>query len=422
MPLQRNDEKYRIAKEKGYKSTKDGDIIGLRGYKLKGKTNNKGYKLFSVTISGGVNLTLLFHRFIAYEKYGEELFEEGIVARHLDGDCTNNSWDNIAIGTQADNMQDIPKHEVYKKAKRVGELIRKYDYEKIRDYYKENNHHMTLEHIRENFNATCESTIAYILDTDPDIERNINGRKYDYNAVIDYYNSDGVSVESVKEKFGIISSQHLYNILENDPNFERPSTYKYDYEAIIQYHRENPDVELKEIAKIFNVEHRSTISTILNTDEELSKNNRRIKYDYEAIRNYYIENEPIALSEVGKKFGCTGGTVARIIDSDPNINRKARKYNYKAIQDYYFNNKNATNEEIAEKFGVKNGGNVSYILNKDPRYNKEKRNTKKYDYKAIAEYYDNNDVTQQEVADRFNIKSFSMVKYILDKQGVKIRK
>jgi hypothetical protein len=37
-------------------------------------------------------------------KYGDLLYEEGTVVRHLNGDPGSNAWDNIAIGTMSDNM------------------------------------------------------------------------------------------------------------------------------------------------------------------------------------------------------------------------------------------------------------------------------------------------------------------------------
>lgn len=49
------------------------------------------------------------HRLVAYIKYGNAALRKGIDTRHLNGDKLDNSWDNIAIGTRSDNMQDMPK-------------------------------------------------------------------------------------------------------------------------------------------------------------------------------------------------------------------------------------------------------------------------------------------------------------------------
>lgn len=58
-----------------------------------------------VVIPGIGNLRL--HRVIALLKFGDECFKPGIVCRHYpDPDPGNCSWDNIQIGTDADNNSD----------------------------------------------------------------------------------------------------------------------------------------------------------------------------------------------------------------------------------------------------------------------------------------------------------------------------
>lgn len=46
---------------------------------------------------------------VAYMKFGDKIYEHGMVVRHLDGNHFNNCFDNIEIGTQTDNIMDIPK-------------------------------------------------------------------------------------------------------------------------------------------------------------------------------------------------------------------------------------------------------------------------------------------------------------------------
>lgn len=66
----------------------------------------------------------MVHQLQAYQKYGDLLFNDGIVVRHLNGVPTDNSWDNICIGTHSDNMLDKPKYvreRVALKATRVNQ-------------------------------------------------------------------------------------------------------------------------------------------------------------------------------------------------------------------------------------------------------------------------------------------------------------
>ena len=46
------------------------------------------------------------HRVVAYKKYGDVMFEKGVVVRHLDGDKRNSSPGNLILGSRSDNSQD----------------------------------------------------------------------------------------------------------------------------------------------------------------------------------------------------------------------------------------------------------------------------------------------------------------------------
>lgn len=41
----------------------------------------------------------MIHRLQAYQKFGDKIYEDGIVVRYLNGDRYDNSYDNIGIGT-----------------------------------------------------------------------------------------------------------------------------------------------------------------------------------------------------------------------------------------------------------------------------------------------------------------------------------
>lgn len=93
---------------------KDGILYGVRGKprKLYKKIQADGYITYTFGVGyGGKVLTLNVARVVAYQKYGAALFKEGIVVRHLNGDTSNFSEDNIAIGTMSENMMDVPKEK-----------------------------------------------------------------------------------------------------------------------------------------------------------------------------------------------------------------------------------------------------------------------------------------------------------------------
>lgn len=93
------------AYNKGYRITEKGDVLGVRGRKLSPRIQY-GYKKFCTRLESGERYIVNYHRLQAYQKFGDKMFEEGIVVRHLDGNSSNNSWYNIAIGTESDNSMD----------------------------------------------------------------------------------------------------------------------------------------------------------------------------------------------------------------------------------------------------------------------------------------------------------------------------
>jgi len=97
------------ANKRGYIVNKDGIVYGLNGNILKLSKTNKGYLSFNMRLNKLSNPTRIFvHRLQAYQKYKDELFNYGMVVRHLDGNSLNNRIDNIAIGTHHQNMMDKP--------------------------------------------------------------------------------------------------------------------------------------------------------------------------------------------------------------------------------------------------------------------------------------------------------------------------
>lgn len=100
---------------KGYRIDDQGNVINPKGKQIKcfvdGK-NGKPYLCFSFKDIRIKNYAkkVLVHRLQAYQKYGDKIFEEGIVVRHLDSNSFNNKKDNIVIGNQKENNLDKPKN------------------------------------------------------------------------------------------------------------------------------------------------------------------------------------------------------------------------------------------------------------------------------------------------------------------------
>lgn len=103
------------AYEKGYKINEEGKPLNPKGKELKGHVNSKGYLEIGIRYNN-VKGNLDVHRFQAYQKFGDKIFEEGIQVRHLDGNQLNNKLENIEIGSAFDNTMDKSPETRYKVA------------------------------------------------------------------------------------------------------------------------------------------------------------------------------------------------------------------------------------------------------------------------------------------------------------------
>jgi len=112
-----------FAIRKGYRVLPDGSVVAPSG-KLRKTGNKNGYRSFCVNADGEYGYVLV-HRLLAWQKYGDRIFEAGIEVRHKDGDPSNNNWDNILIGTHSQNMMDVPEQQRLEKAAKAAKARRK---------------------------------------------------------------------------------------------------------------------------------------------------------------------------------------------------------------------------------------------------------------------------------------------------------
>lgn len=95
------------AYNKGYRITDVGDIISPKGRILSKCIDKKGYYRITIRIDGSI-VSIPIHRLVAFQKFGHDMFGDGIVVRHLNGLPTDNSVQNISIGSYSENAMDMP--------------------------------------------------------------------------------------------------------------------------------------------------------------------------------------------------------------------------------------------------------------------------------------------------------------------------
>ena len=131
----------------------NGELVSPRGKVLKCTITNAGYKKSTVYLNKK-NRPFDLHRFVAYIKYGDAIFRENIVVRHLNGNRLDNTYENISIGSILENMDDC---------KRLGKkrgFNKKYNTNDIYNLHKKG---FSYRQIMNTLNVSSVSTVGKIV-------------------------------------------------------------------------------------------------------------------------------------------------------------------------------------------------------------------------------------------------------------------
>ena len=144
----------------GYRVSEDGQTVTRPLNRIvPQQCTRDGYQRF--TFGPKCNrLTIRVHRLQAFQSFGEDLYQEGIVCRHLDGNSQNNEASNIALGTQSQNMMDRSKECRQRCAFNASRSVVKHDHTAVVKFYKEHGFKATLNH----FGITSKGTLSHILN------------------------------------------------------------------------------------------------------------------------------------------------------------------------------------------------------------------------------------------------------------------
>jgi len=152
-----------LASNLGYQVDKHGNCFSPKGKKVGYLCTTKDYYCVKVTVTGRLQCHVPIHRLQAYQKFGESIFEDGIHVRHLNGIPTDNSWNNIAIGSASDNMMDKTP-EVRQSAALAGSRVRRKltweEMEQLRQEHKDGDSYRVL---CSRYNL-AKSTVSYIIN------------------------------------------------------------------------------------------------------------------------------------------------------------------------------------------------------------------------------------------------------------------
>lgn len=149
----------KTAYAKGYRVTDAGILLGVNGLPKSTRPCKRGYQNATIKV-GKDSRRLYVHRLMAYQKYGEAMFEIGIHVRHLNGVCTDNRIENIAIGTASENTMDKPesvRQQVASQASRV------FSDEQVKKILKDRAEGATYKDLKDRYGA-AKSTLSYLFN------------------------------------------------------------------------------------------------------------------------------------------------------------------------------------------------------------------------------------------------------------------
>lgn len=149
----------REAFKRGYRVDKSGALFNPEGKIVQGWISEKGYRLFGFRVNGETR-NVPVHRLQAIQKYGERIFEEGMVIRHYNGNSQDNSFENLLIGTHSQNRFDIPKEKRQSMSRYATSFWKKHDHEEIKSYFKVHGFSEAMK----KYNISSKGTMSYIIN------------------------------------------------------------------------------------------------------------------------------------------------------------------------------------------------------------------------------------------------------------------
>jgi hypothetical protein len=146
--------------KQGFRITENGNILNKKGQSISGYKNQDGYIRISSRYEGAI-VNCFVHRLQAFQKYGELLFYKGVEVRHKNNDKSDNSYNNILIGTHKKNILDTPESIRIERALHASSFIRKYNKKEVREFHKNNGN--SYKKTMAEFGMSSKGTLHYIL-------------------------------------------------------------------------------------------------------------------------------------------------------------------------------------------------------------------------------------------------------------------
>jgi hypothetical protein len=151
-----------IARDKGYQINDDGSVKSPSGKSLYPLVDDSGYLYFTVK-DARETFRVYVHKLAAFQKFGGNIFEEDREVRHLNGNRTDNSKQNISYGSHSDNMRDIHPTIRMHMSMAAAAVQRKLSVKEVRELRKLREEGWKLIDLAKKYKL-AKSTVSYIIN------------------------------------------------------------------------------------------------------------------------------------------------------------------------------------------------------------------------------------------------------------------
>lgn len=128
--------------------------------RVKTSATKFGHLRFTIRISKEKTRSILVHRLVGYQKFGDKIFDKSFQIRHLDSNPTNNLDENIGIGSASQNMMDKSPELRLQQSLIATSHVRKHSHSEIINMHKAG---MSYKQIMEKTGIKSKGTISFIV-------------------------------------------------------------------------------------------------------------------------------------------------------------------------------------------------------------------------------------------------------------------
>jgi len=155
------------AVERGYMVDAKGIAHNKHGDAINGCLCTTGYKYITIRMDkyfGRRKCCKVFiHRIMAYQKFGDKIFDECLEVRHLNNNKLDNSWGNVSIGTPSENRYDLDEKTRLRTSKIAAKAQRKFTDDEIISMRLKHKNGLSYKKIMDEYKI-AKSTLSYIIN------------------------------------------------------------------------------------------------------------------------------------------------------------------------------------------------------------------------------------------------------------------